>query len=209
MSRLAESEQPYQVGDEIRTLLETLGYDSSDPAAAVRAIAAEEPRLAALVDPAMRLTLAPTRISASEKINVIPAHAALEVDCRLPPGVTPEEALQRVRELVGDDVEVVPIDEVTSNRSPVESPLMDAIDAWVTAQDDRATVVPIVMPAFTDSLSWRNAFPGCVAYGFCPTRHDSLYELWPRMHGVDERIDVRDVHFAADFFHALPQTLLK
>jgi acetylornithine deacetylase/succinyl-diaminopimelate desuccinylase-like protein len=209
LERLAASQQPYQAGEETRSLLAALGHDPDDPAAAVRAIAAEEPRLAALLDPAMRMTLAPTRISASEKINVIPAHAALEVDCRLPPGVTPAEALERVRALVGDDAEVEPLDEVTSNRSPVESPLMDAIDRWVTERDDRATVVPIVMPAFTDSRWWRDVFPECVAYGFCPTRHGTLYDLWPRMHGVDERIDVRDVHFAVDFFHSLPQTLLK
>ena len=60
-----------------------------------------------------------------------------------------------------------------------------------------AEVVPVVLPAFTDSRWFRAAFPDCVAYGFFPQRHQSLYETWPLIHGADERIDVRDLGFAA------------
>lgn len=208
VERLGGAEMPYEPAEEARRLIRSLDLDPDDPAAAVAAIAAQEPRLAALVDPAMRVTLAPTRISASEKINVIPGEAVLEVDCRLPPGVTADVARQRVRELIGDDVELEPLDHVESNRSAADSPLMEAIDTWCGERDRAARVVPIVMPAFTDSRWWRDAWPDCVAYGFCPTTEGTLYDLWPRMHGIDERIPVADVHFAADFFHWLAPTLL-
>ena len=36
----------------------------------------------------------------------------------------------------------------------------------------------------------------------------TLYDTWPLMHGADERIDVRDLGFAASFFHELPRRLL-
>jgi acetylornithine deacetylase/succinyl-diaminopimelate desuccinylase-like protein len=39
-------------------------------------------------------------------------------------------------------------------------------------------------------------------------RHTSLYESWPLMHGADERIDVRDLGFATEFFADLPRRLL-
>ena len=55
---------------------------------------------------------------------------------------------------------------------------------------------------------YREAFPDCIAYGFFPQRHQSLYETWPLIHGADERIDVRDLGFAASFFHELPRRLL-
>ena len=42
---------------------------------------------AVLVEPMLGVTFAPTRISASEKINVIPSRAELRVDCRTPPGM--------------------------------------------------------------------------------------------------------------------------
>ena len=47
-----------------------------------------------------------------------------------------------------------------------------------------------------------------MAYGFFPQRHQTLYETWPLMHAADERIDVRDLGFAAAFFHDLPGRLL-
>ena len=94
------------------------------------------------------------------------------------------------------------------NRSPIESPLMDAIRGWVGEQEPDAEVVPVALPAFTDSRWYRDAFPECVAYGFFPQRHQSLYETWPLIHGADERIDVRDLGFAASFFHELPRRLL-
>ena len=33
----------------------------------------------------------------------------------------------------------------------------------------------------------------------------TLYETWPLIHSADERIDVRDLGFAASFFHDLPE----
>ena len=53
--------------------------------------------------------------------------------------------------------------------------------------------MPTVLPAFTDSRHFRAAFPDCVAYGFFPQRHQSVYETWPLIHSNDERIDVRDL----------------
>ena len=36
----------------------------------------------------------------------------------------------------------------------------------------------------------------------------NLYDAWPLMHGADERIDVRDLGFAARFFSDLAQRVL-
>jgi acetylornithine deacetylase/succinyl-diaminopimelate desuccinylase-like protein len=155
------------------------------------------------------VTAVPTRIFASDKINVIPAHAELQVDCRVPPGVDSEAAMRRVRELITPDgVEVGFMEEVAGTASPRDTPLMDAIARWIGEQDPGAELVPSVMPGFTDSRSWRVAFPDCVAYGFFPQRHQTFYETWAMMHAADERIDVRDLGFAASFFHDLPRRLL-
>ncbi len=85
---------------------------------------------------------------------------------------------------------------------------MDAIRGWVTDREPGAEIVPTVIPAFTDSSHFRRAFPECVAYGFFPQRHQSLFETWPLIHGADERIDVRDLGFATDCFTDLPRRLL-
>ena len=118
-------------------------------------------------------------------------------------------ALKRIREVLGEDgYELEFTETVMGNRSPVASPLMDAIAGWVAEHDPGAEAVPTVLPAFTDCRWFRAAFPDCVAYGFFPQRHQTLYETFPMMHAADERIDVRDLGFAAAFFHDLPGRLL-
>ena len=85
---------------------------------------------------------------------------------------------------------------------------MDAIEEWVGEHDPGAEIGPTILPGFTDSRWFRVAFPDCVAYGFFPQRHQTLYETWPLVHSSDERIDVRDLGVAATFFADLPRRLL-
>ena len=110
--------------------------------------------------------------------------------------------------LQDDSLDVHFTEEIMGNRSRVASALMDAIGDWLADHDPGAEAVPTVLPAFTDSRWFRTAFPDCVAYGFFPQRHQTVYETWPLMHAKDERIDVRDLGFAAAFFYDLPRRLL-
>src|SRR5215210_3999951 len=210
VERLGGGRAGFDLTDEPRAFMTALGLDPGDPEAALRSIAEVDGRLAAMVEPTMAVTFAPTIIAASEKINVIPAHAELKVDCRVPAGMGAEGTMARVREVLGDTdgVDVEFLEQVIGNHSPIESPLMDAIRAWVGEQEPEAEVVPVALPAFTDSRWYREAFPDCIAYGFFPQRHQSLYDTWPLIHGADERIDVRDLGVAVSFFHELPRRLL-
>ena len=65
-----------------------------------------------------------------------------------------------------------------------------------------------MLPGFTDSRTFRDAFPDCVAYGFFPQRHMTLYETAPLIHSADERIDVRDLGYATRFFRDVTTALL-
>src|SRR5215210_80145 len=207
---VARGRAGHDVVDEPRAFLESIGEDPADPEGAVERMRATEPRLAALLEPTLGATFAPTLISAGEKINVIPARAEFTVDCRLPPGLDGAVAERRARELLAgtDGLELEFTEAVVGNRSPIETPLMDAIRGWLGEQDPAGEAVPVVLPAFTDSRWFRAAFPDCVAYGFFPQRHQVLYDTWPLMHSADERIDVRDLGFATAFFADLPRRLL-
>jgi len=112
-------------------------------------------------------------------------------------------------ELLGDHgLEIEFTEQVTGNASPFASPLADAIRAWIGEQEPAAEVVPVVLPAFTDSRTFRHAFPECVAYGFFPQREMTLGEMWPLVHGKDERIAAADVGFAARAYTAIALELL-
>jgi acetylornithine deacetylase/succinyl-diaminopimelate desuccinylase-like protein len=86
--------------------------------------------------------------------------------------------------------------------------MADFIRAWIAAADPEAICVPVVLPGFTDSRTFRDAFPECSAYGFFPHRVRTRFETDPLIHGADERIDVRDLEFAAEFFRDLAVGLL-
>jgi acetylornithine deacetylase/succinyl-diaminopimelate desuccinylase-like protein len=209
IEKLGAGRPGFDLTEATRALLHALGEDPDDPAGALERVRTVEPRLAPLLDAAMSVTFAPTLVSAGEKINVIPARAQVRVDCRVPPEMGEDVALRRAREVLGEDgYELEFTEAVMGNRSPVASPLMDAIAGWVAEHDPGAEAVPTVLPAFTDCRWFRAAFPDCVAYGFFPQRHQPIYETWPLMHAADEYIDVRDLGFAAAFFHDLPGRLL-
>src|SRR3954469_4087085 len=161
----------------------------------------KDPLLGLIVEPMLGVTLAPTRVQASEKINVIPSVAEIGVDCRVPPGLGEEDALKRIREVLGDgDYEIEFSETVMGNQSPVESLLMDVIADWVASVEPDARIVPTILPGFTDSRTFRETFPDLIAYGFFPHREMTLYEAAPLIHSANERIPLSDLGTAADFY---------
>jgi acetylornithine deacetylase/succinyl-diaminopimelate desuccinylase-like protein len=209
--RLAAGEVSFELTEVPAALLRGLGEDPAHPAQALESIAAQEPGLLTLIEPMLGVTLTPTMAHGSDKINVIPSRASLKIDCRVPPGLGEDTARRRIAEVLGDDTEDLRIEfteTVTGNQSPVKTPLMDAIDDWVKASDPNAETVPVILPGFSDSRWFREAFPDCIAYGFFPQRHQSLFEAAPLVHNADERIDVRDLGFAASFYTDLARKLL-
>ena len=209
LAALGARRPAHDVTDAPRTMLAALGFEG-EAEHAIAALRARDGALAAFVEPMLGVTFAPTVISGSEKINVIPSSARLKVDCRVPPGLGEETARSRLAEVLdGVDGYELSFDEcVIGNGSPVDSPLMDAIVAWVAREDDGARVVPVMLPAFTDSRTFRDAFPECVAYGFFPQREKTLYEAWPLVHGKDERIATLDLGYAARFYRDVSRELL-
>jgi len=210
LDRLGAGQPDYDLGPEPRAFLEAIGETpDGDLHAVLDRIGTAEPRLVPLLEPMMGVSLTPTRISASQKINVIPATAALQVDCRVPPGLGEAETLVRIREVLGENGYRLDFTErVIGNRSPVVSPMTEFIGEWIAARDPGAVLAPVVLPGFTDSRTFRDAFPECVAYGFFPHLHATRYETDPLIHGADERIDVRDLGFAAEFFRDLAVAML-
>jgi acetylornithine deacetylase/succinyl-diaminopimelate desuccinylase-like protein len=212
LERLAARQPAYQLTDEPLAFLRGIGEDPQDPHGSLERLRATDPRLAIMFEPMLGVTFTPTRISASEKINVIPSRAELKVDCRVPPGLGEQEVRAGIAEVLGEEDgaawRIEFIEQVVGNRSPVDSPLMDAISEWIAERDPGAQAVPVVLPGFTDSRHFRMAFPECVAYGFFPQRHQSLLQTAPLIHGADERIDVRDLAFATELFEDLAVRIL-
>jgi acetylornithine deacetylase/succinyl-diaminopimelate desuccinylase-like protein len=211
LQRLARAQIAFELTEASAALLRQLGADPEDPARAIELVSASGPELLTFLEPMLGVTLTPTMAHASDKVNVIPSRATLKVDCRVPPGLGEQVARKRIEEALGDDgadLELEFTETVMGNSSPVQTQLMDAIGGWVETHDPGAEAVPVILPGFSDSRWFREAFPHCVAYGFFPHRHMDLLESGPLVHNRDERIDVRDLGFATSFYADITREML-
>ncbi len=163
------------------------------------------PEVAAyLAEPMLRVTIVPTRVSASARDNVIPSLAEAVIDCRVPPGLGEADVRARIEPVLGDlgaKVEVEFMETVTGNESALDTEFFDQVAEWLASVDPDATLVPTVMPGFSDSHWFRKAFGAdCTVYGFHPQRELDLFKAAPLVHGADECAAVADVELAADFY---------
>jgi acetylornithine deacetylase/succinyl-diaminopimelate desuccinylase-like protein len=168
---------------------------------------------AALLDPALRKVLLddPTRnadlrttvsvtgLSASDKINVIPAEASASLDCRLLPGEDAQRFLATLKNVAGDDTlrwDVLLSE--TATESPIDTALFHAIER---ARDRFAPGVPVLTPPLTSSTDANRLRQiGIVVYGFEPFR---LSEDDDRSHGDDERLSLDNLRYGLEVTHAI------
>jgi acetylornithine deacetylase/succinyl-diaminopimelate desuccinylase-like protein len=206
VERLGRFEQPPRLLPETELFLGSLG-GVPDTSRLREELGALEPAVRAMVEPMLSLTVSPTMIEASRRRNVIPAICDVVCDCRLLPGQTQAEAEGAIRAWLGEDgYELEWLEAVGGTRSPLETPLWEAVESFVRHEEPGAAVAPIVLPGFTDSHWVREAF-GTVAYGFFPMRTMDV-ELAARLvHSADERIPVEDLELGTRFLLHLARTL--
>lgn len=208
LADLAAAKVVPEQAPEAVAILEALGLDPADMAGSLERMEAQDPRIVTFLEPMMGVTMAPTMATASEKINVLPAHAEIKVDCRVLPEADRDHALARITAAIGEGPDVSFDETVVGNRSPADTRLMRSIEAFVEREEPGAKAVPVLLPGFSDSRWWRAAFPDCVAYGFFPQRAMGLLDATPLMHGADERIPIDDLAMAARFYSELMETTL-
>ncbi|HVA79446.1 MAG TPA: M20/M25/M40 family metallo-hydrolase [Candidatus Binataceae bacterium] len=140
----------------------------------------------------LRDTIAPTMLSGSLKVNVIPSSAEAGLDCRLLPGTDPEAFMARMRKLLADDR--ITIDTFQSPDSAPPSAttgeMWDAIERVVATDFPGTYVVPWMTSGGTDSRFLREK--GVPAYGFIPIVLPPSEAR--RFHGVDERLSVENLN---------------
>jgi acetylornithine deacetylase/succinyl-diaminopimelate desuccinylase-like protein len=178
--------------------------------AALERAGAVDPLAAQLLAPLLSATLSPTMIEASRKRNVIPGACTITVDCRLLPGQTRDEVESLLRSGIPGDWELEWIENecVGGTRSPIDTPLWRALEAWVAETEPGAQLAPIVCGGFTDSHYVRSGL-GTTAYGFFPIRAMAPELVARLVHGADERIAVDDLELAVDLYRRLAMISLE
>jgi len=174
-------------------LAETLRglLDPATHAAAMAALPLAEPvkrRLSA----ALHNTATPTLLRAGTKINVIPAQADCDVDCRILPGTTPRSLAEEVRAVVGDEVELEFGKVYPALEADPASPLFETMGAVLAEHEPGSALVPGLITGGTDAK--RVAPLGVKVYGFVPMRYEGA-SMAGLAHNHDERISVANLGF--------------
>ena len=216
LSRLSDQPELEPTPAGVAFLTGVLGRQVGETAAeletALEELRSRSPLLAAyLAEPMLRVTLVPTKASASSRDNVIPSLAEAVIDTRVPPGLDEADVRERIAPVLGDlgdQVEIEFTETTSGNESPLDTEFATAISEWLAEADPGATLVPGVMPGFSDSHWFRKAFGASVVYGFHPQRELDLFTAAPLVHGADERAAVADIELAADFYAWLARRFL-
>lgn len=125
LERFATRQPALEPTAEPLALLRGIGEDERDPTAALRRLGERDSRLLTMFEPMFGVTFAPTKASASEKINVIPSKAELRVDCRVPPGLGEPETRAAIEQVLGG-IEGLPLEFGDSPGSGAPSPATGA-----------------------------------------------------------------------------------
>lgn len=142
-------------------------------------------------------TASPTLLRAGAKINVIPGVAEMDIDGRTLPGQTEDDFLRELSAVLGPGISLEVLRSMPPTTTvPVESPLYDTMRSAILSREPNATVVPYMIPGFTDAKYFTKL--GAKWYGFSPVKMPKGLKFAELFHGRDERIPVDGLAWGTD-----------
>ena len=153
----------------------------------------------------IRDTCSMTRMSGSNKINVIPPEAWAELDCRILPDKPSQQFIRELEDLIGNTgVTIETIMAFTPAISETNTRLFAAIESVTQELHPGSRVLPSVSTGFTDSHFTRDL--GIVSYGFNPliTGHEDHTGV----HGNDEQVPEDAFRRAVSDFYAIVRNVV-
>ncbi len=160
--------------------------------------------LAEEIRPRTKMTIAPTMIHGGVKENIIPSDCEAVFDCRILPGQSIDETVDLIKGLLKD----VGLDKLSfefiqahgGSESTINTELYSTITDVLKEFEPGCGVTPTLTTGGTDSRFFREL--GSVCYGFQPMIPDEPNDqLEKRMHGIDERITVKNLVYGTSVLY--------
>jgi len=205
LSDLDRKRLPVHVTPVVRETIEAIAAALPRPQAAVmRSLL--KPRLtdgalrllgdqAASFEPMVRNTVNATIVRGGSKINVVPSEIEIELDGRALPGFTPEQLIEEVHGIVGDDVEIELVRHDAGSPAP-DMGLFETLAGVIRELDPEGIPIPLLQIGVTDGRFFSRA--GIQTYGFLPMRLPLEFAFTKLIHAADERIPVDGLEFGAE-----------
>lgn len=148
-------------------------------------------------------TVNPTIIRGGLKVNVIPSEIEVELDMRMLPGFTPEDAKGELRALLGEEVELDVLRATEPCDLPLDMGLFDTLASILREADPDGIPLPLLLPAGTDGRFFQKI--GIQPYGFLPMNLPPDIPLLQSIHAADERLPVAALEFGTRALYSLLQ----
>lgn len=209
VTRVGEYRFPVMSNDLTRAYLGAVGKVTPGPAGQALSAFAADPKNAAAAEAiatspefvgTTRTTCVATMLSGGHAENALPQRASATVNCRIFPGVSPEEVRQQLIKTVGDPkVEIVTLGiPIASPVSELRPDVAKAIANSIHKKDPGVAVSPYLESGGTDGMLYRTAGIPTWATSGIFIRPEEMFA-----HGLDERVPVQSFYNGLDHIYDL------
>ncbi len=167
-------------------------------------LALKDHALAEEIRPRTKMTITPTIIKGGVKENIIPSECEAVFDCRILPGQSVTATIDLIKgmlENVGSDkLSFEFIQAHDGSESTTETQLYHTITEVLREFEPDCGIAPSLTTGGTDSRFFREE--GSICYGFQPMIPDEPKDqIEKRMHGIDERITIKNLVFGTSVLY--------
>jgi acetylornithine deacetylase/succinyl-diaminopimelate desuccinylase-like protein len=147
----------------------------------------------------IRTTCVATMLSAGHAENALAQSATATVNCRIFPGIEPNEIMSVLQSITGENVEIAMIDKPTSSpASTLRDDVTQAVTKAVHTRYPKLPIVPAMVPWGTDGKILRAH--GIPTYGVTGAfmRDEDAFA-----HGLNERMPVKSFYSALEHWYII------
>ncbi len=212
LERIARYQFPAKMSEVTRAYFQrSAAFASGQDAADMRAVAGDSLDMTAVArlsanpfyNAQFRTTCIATMLEAGHAENALPQRAKATVNCRILPNDDAAEVERTMKALAGDKVAVKHLYPPTlSPPSPLRADVLGAVEKITSAMWPGVPVIPSMSTGATDSRFLRNI--GMPVYGVSGMFAEPA-DL--RTHGLDERIQIKQLYEGREFLYRLVKAL--
>jgi len=156
------------------------------------------------LDASLHNTVNATLVEGGLKINVIPSELTLSLDGRLLPGYGPEDMIQELRAVIGEEAEIEVVKLGPAQPEPDLS-RFEVLAGILKELDPEAVPLPSLVTGGTDGRHFAKL--GIATYGFTPVVLPPGFDAWATIHDADERIPADGLDFGTEAIFRAVQRL--
>ena len=218
ISRLKNYKSPVKITYVVKDFIEGINKAMKNPIldlalspnfvdSALNVLSRENKVLAEMIRAMIRNTFTPTMIKGGLKENIIPSECELSIDCRLLPEYNANDLVEELRNVLrGLDYEIEVVVGNPGSESPYDTELYKIMCQVINEFVPNSIVVPLMSPGATDSRYLRDR---SICYGIWPFSPETTMEkIIPLVHGIDERISIKDIEFGIRVLYEIVKRLM-